>query len=80
MSTSRLEEFLASLPTRSTSELLTLLFVNDNDRALYQLTANDGAGYYDSVSKMRAAVVAIRAEIDHRLPARQPLTPASVGK
>ena len=64
----KLEAFLVSLPSRPTSELLTLLFANDThygSRALYVLVAND---VVDAGRAMRVAADAIRAEIDRRLP------------
>lgn len=63
-----LETFIASLPSRNTSDLITLISRDSGfNNPLYALTS-DGSGDMRAMSK---AVIAIRAEIDLRLPPRQ---------
>lgn len=70
MSASKLEAFVASLPSRPTSALLSLLFADNRD--LYVLVASDvDDGYSAATRRMSEATNAIRAEIDRRIPARQ---------
>jgi hypothetical protein len=65
---SKLEEFVASLPSRKTSELLRLLAYDKpyGSTALFQLVASDS----NNVGDMWKAESALRAEIDIRLPPR----------
>ena len=73
MSASKLEAFVASLPSRPTSTLLALLFADN--RNLYVLVADVASdvddGYSAATRRMSEAANAIRAEIDLRIPARQ---------
>jgi hypothetical protein len=71
MSASKLEEFVASVPSMATSDLLTILFTNDTRTNLYTRVANDGdSSYSDSMQKIREATDAIVREIDLRIPPR----------
>ena len=55
--TTKLEIFLATMPSKSTSELLALWLVHGELHAVVP-----------DVASMRTAVVAIRTEIDRRIP------------
>jgi hypothetical protein len=70
---SKLEAFVASLPSKKTSEMLELLYVNDRhygSHALY-LLVGVGTGLEESRLCMREARDAMLAEIDRRIPTSQ---------
>jgi hypothetical protein len=72
MSAESYDAFVKSLPSRKTSELLALLFLNDRHYGSYTLyrLVGAGGGYEESQMWMQEARVEINDEIDRRIPAR----------
>ncbi len=67
----QLETFIASISSRSTSELLALWLIGDHYSALstlYDLVASD----VKSITPLIEAIAAIRTEIDRRIPCKAP--------